>query len=82
MKKLLLMERIFEKLEQNGFHQPEWRRCYKNKFTLGGKKKNFNCQENLKNGEKKWFPLASKPVSTSQNEGFVSRIHLECLKNR
>ena len=32
--------------------------------------------------EKNWFPIARKPVSTSQSEGFVSKIHFQCLKNK
>ena len=31
---------------------------------------------------KNLFQLAKKPVSTNQNEGFVSDIHFQCLKNR
>ena len=47
MEKLLPRERIFEKLEQNGFHQPEnqfplarMKDLLKNKFTLD--RKSFN----------------------------------------
>ena len=43
MEKLLPMEELFEKLEQNGFHQPEnqfplasMKNLLKNKFKLGG----------------------------------------------
>ena len=30
----------------------------------------------------KWFPLAQKSVSNSQNKGFISKIHFQCLRNR
>ena len=30
----------------------------------------------------KWFPLALKSVSNSQNEGLISKIHFQCLRNR
>ena len=32
--------------------------------------------------EKNWFPLAKQAVSTSQNEGFVTKIHSQCPEKR
>ena len=58
MEKLLPVEGLFKKLEQNGFHWPEnkfalarSKDLLKNKFTLGGNK-SFRYKECLKNKKK------------------------------
>lgn len=56
------MERIFEKLEQNDFHQPKYK-VFAEKPVYIRRTKSFK-QGYLKNG---------KSVSTSNNEGIVSK---------
>ena len=46
------------------FHQPEWRISWKNTFLLDGKK----LTGVSKNGEKKWFSLAAKPVASTTDK--------------
>ena len=55
------------------FHQSERRISLKNIFLLDGK----DWQDSLKNGKKKWFPLAVKSVSPTMNKLPLAGIFLK-----
>ena len=48
-------------------------RFKKNTFPLD-EEKSYYCQESLRNGEKKWLPLARKLISPSQNKLLLTGI--------
>ena len=60
MEKLLPVERIFEELEQRGFHEPE-NQGFVVKINLHQAEKSFNCQEYLKSGKKIGFDQPNNP---------------------